>query len=121
MGRTIRRSTERREPRRVRILAFKKGGNELIAGIDFDHPQASNVMGYIRSSGTENGEVKNYPEFWLKLEEMDKLGVLLILSARFWAKKSRKGRIARSEVERFEDFWKGLESQWPEIKPYSES
>jgi len=121
VGKLIRRAKPQKNPRRVRILTFRRGKSELIAGIDFDHPHASNVMGYVRSTGFEDGEAKDYPEFWLKLHEMDKLGVLLILSARFWAKTRRKGSVSRSEVESFEDFWRDLESQWPEIKPYRAS
>lgn len=111
-----------RAPRRVWIYRvsrpYRKGRARLIAGVDFDHPEASNVMGYLRSAYFRRGKkVRPYPEFWLSLEEMDKLGVLLVLSARFWAKTREKGTsVSRREVEEFRRFWETLESQWPKIR-----
>jgi hypothetical protein len=88
--RTIRR-------RRIAVFTFpqrRERGivDKLIVGIDFDAPRAHNIMGYVRSARYDNEEqAEAYPEFWLSLEHMDKLGVLLILFARFWAKTRRKG------------------------------
>lgn len=108
--------------RRIALITVpkKKQQYKIILGIDFDNPKAKNEIAYLRLADTRN-KVHGTPktvgeELWLTLDDMDKLGVLFLLLARFWAKTRKKGE--RKEASAFREFWKSLREEWPTLKPY---
>jgi hypothetical protein len=104
-------------------VPHKKSRYKIIVGIDFNHPAAHNEIGYIRFADTENRRPDGVPktvrrELWLSLEDLDKLGTLLILFSRYWAKTRRKTRESEKEAQAFIKFWKMLRSEWPKLKKF---
>jgi hypothetical protein len=101
----------------------KKGRYKVIVGIDLDHHFAHNLIGYLRFADTKNKNERGISktvgrELWLTLEDMDKLGTLLVLYSRFWAKTRHKGQQSRNEARAFARFWKILRREWPTLQPF---
>jgi hypothetical protein len=106
------------------ITVPNKGRYRFVVGIDFNHPRAHNTMGYIRLADYDEKEKNGrHPSvgqdvIWLNLKDFDRLGTLMILYARIFAKTHPKGEEWEEEAMKFVEFWRKLRNEWPEVKPF---
>ena len=105
------------------ITVPQKGKFRFVVGIDFGHARAHNTMGYIRLADYSKYINGRHPsvgrdEIWLSLKDFDRIGTLMILYARIFARTHPKGKSWRSEAMKFVEFWRKLRNEWPEIEPF---
>jgi len=88
----------------------------LIAGIDTMPKGASNPIFYLRTETEyESRRKREHEEFWLSLKELEQLGMLLLISSKFWGETLRsKSKYTEEKIDRLKKFWKQLCAYWPE-------
>lgn len=105
------------------ITIPSKGRYRFVVGIDFNHARAHNTMGYIRLADYSQKKKGRHPsvgrdQIWLSLKDFDRLGTLMILYARIFAKTHPKGKEWQGEAMKFVEFWRKLRNEWPEVMPF---
>jgi len=88
----------------------------LIAGIDTAPENRPNAIFYIRTETEYQFQKKKmHEEFWLSLKELEQLGMLLLISSKFWGETLRSGsRYSEEKIMSLKGFWRQLLESWPE-------
>ncbi|MDH5770163.1 MAG: hypothetical protein OEZ25_02585 [Candidatus Bathyarchaeota archaeon] len=94
----------------------RKKTMRLIGGVDTAPGNAPNAIFYLRTeSQYKLGGKKKHEEFWLSLKELEQLGMLLLVSSKFWGERLESGtKYGKKKIRRLKEFWKELLEYWPE-------
>lgn len=90
--------------KRMTFFETEKGGRILRVKVDLRPEEEGNILWYLASK-TKTGR---WSKFYLKLEEMEELGLLFLLLSKFCAETMWMNRKSFSKIRNFQRVWKHL-------------
>ena|SRR4030067_2352690 len=86
------------------LFETEKGGRILKVGVEYKSQEDGNIMWYVKTK-TKSGK---WARLYLKLEEMEEVGLLLLLLSKFCAPTIFMDKKSFAKIQNFKQAWENL-------------